>query len=229
LPLRITNPVEQVASLNRWADWVESQLKHQQTHVAATNKTTVVVSATAAVAQTTATAAQTTANQALTQSFSAVGGPGTQVYTSSGTAPPTWTNQTNTMSGDQTVFGILTGTGTTQIKSGTYILSNFGFANQNYATLILSIKSAVTTNTLDGTGNVWIISYSLDGGITFTQLRAIAPGVTYSAVTVPDTVNLSLTQNLSAIQVKYVSQQNASDTSGSLVCDIYTPQILGSH
>jgi hypothetical protein len=44
VPLKITNPVEQVASLNRWADWVESQLKHQQTHIAATNRIAVTAS-----------------------------------------------------------------------------------------------------------------------------------------------------------------------------------------
>jgi hypothetical protein len=157
---------------------------------------------------------------------SLIGGPGTQVSTSSGTAPPGWTNQTNTMSGDQSVFGVLTGTGTSQIKSTTYIVSNFGFSNQNYTSLSLNVKSAVTTNTLGGTGTKWVISYSLDGGITFTQLRATAAGATYAATI--DTVNLDLRQNLSAVQVKYVSQQKTDDTSGSIVSDIYTPQILGN-
>jgi hypothetical protein len=130
------------------------------------------------------------------------------------------------MSGDQSVFGVLTGTGTSQIKSTTYIVSNFGFSNQNYTSLSLNVKSAVTTNTLGGTGTKWVISYSLDGGITFTQLRATAAGATYAATI--DTVNLDLRQNLSAVQVKYVSQQKTDDTSGSIVSDIYTPQILGN-
>src|SRR5271157_6000228 len=41
MPLKITDPVKQVASLNRWADWIESQLKHSQTKIAATNQTGV--------------------------------------------------------------------------------------------------------------------------------------------------------------------------------------------
>lgn len=53
MPLKITDPVTQVASLNRWADWVESQLKHTQTHIAATNKTGVTTAQAVTVIQNT--------------------------------------------------------------------------------------------------------------------------------------------------------------------------------
>jgi len=39
MPLKITNPSTQVAVLNKWADWIELQLKKTQAKVAATNKT----------------------------------------------------------------------------------------------------------------------------------------------------------------------------------------------
>jgi hypothetical protein len=39
LPLRISNPVEQVAALNKWADSVATALKHVATRVGATNET----------------------------------------------------------------------------------------------------------------------------------------------------------------------------------------------
>ncbi|SRR5258705_6445672 len=77
----------------------------------------------------------------------------------------------------------------------------------------------------NGTGT-WSIDYSLDGGITFTNLRTTNAGTTYAVTT--DTVNLDLRQNLAAIQVRYTNQQVLADTSGSLVANIYTPQILGS-
>jgi hypothetical protein len=157
---------------------------------------------------------------------SLIGGPGTQVVTTSGSSVPTFSTFGSSMSGDQSLFDTLTSTGTSNTKSLTYVVSNFGFSNQNYTALSLNVKSALPTNGLIGSGAKWVISYSLNGGITFTTLRTVNAGSTYS-VTI-DTVNLDLRQNLAAVQVKYVMQLATSDTLGAITANIYTPQILGN-
>jgi len=154
------------------------------------------------------------------------GGPGTQVYTTAGTSPPTWTNQTNTLDGNVNTFGVLTGTGTSQIKSGTYVLSNFSTpSDPTYSSLQLNVKIAVPTNTLNGGTSHITISYSLDAGITFTQLRQITSGNTLA--TTIDTVTLAKTQNCAAIQIQVLHSQLANDTSGSAVLDFFEAWVSG--
>jgi hypothetical protein len=161
-----------------------------------------------------------------TSGKSLIGGPGSQVVTTSGASVPTFSTFGSSMSGDQSLFDTLTSTGTSNTKSLTYVLSNFGFSNQNYTALSLNVKSALPTNGLNGTGAKWVITYSLNGGITFNALRSTSAGSTYAVTT--DTVNLDLRQNLAAVQVKYVMQLATSDTLGTITANIYTPQILGN-
>jgi len=160
------------------------------------------------------------------QGLNQTGMPGTQVFTFSNSTA-TWTNQTNTMKGNANNFGQLAYNASSQVKSSTYVLSNFAIPGSGYyRTITLNVPTAVPTNSLNAAGTKSTIQYSLDGGITFNSLRTTTQGQTYAKT--DDTVTLSVTQNLAAVQVQYVIEATGTDTSGTIDLNIYPPYIAAA-
>ena len=117
--------------------------------------------------------------------------------------------------GDFTTFGTNQLTRTGGSVNLTWLYSGFAGLTDKYTSLVLNFRSAVPTNTLSAAGNKVTASYSLDGGATFSNFYVLGASATRALQT--DTITLVVTQNVSAIQIRLVTNSIAGDVAGQTV------------
>ena len=123
--------------------------------------------------------------------------------------------------GSTTTSAQLTATGNGSTNLVVLTLAGPAGFNRKFLSVTLKILFSVPTNNLAPAGSLHsvIISYSLDGGGSFTTAYTLTPPTTQALLLVA--IPLSGTQNLSQVQVKSIAGNNALWTSGQVIMNLF--------
>lgn len=146
---------------------------------------------------------------------------GTNTTTNGAPTAYTITNSPNCFDGNTSTFGKIVKAALSANSSATLTLSGMSPTSAPWQSLTLKIKSAVPTM---GIGDTATLSYSLDNGVTFTNVYSVGGAGGTRAITV-DSVSLPVGQNLALVRVK-MSLSDGGNVAAAEI-DLYEAWVVG--